>query len=135
MTFRGSCHCGAVRFEVDAAPTSLSECNCSMCRRKGARYVKVADIAGLRILTGEDNLTLYQFNTRQAKHYFCKTCGVHPFHRPRLDPTRWSVNARCLEAEDFDLASYPVTQFDGVNWEEQARKHGWKPPPPPPDGV
>jgi hypothetical protein len=128
MTFQGSCHCAKVRFEVDAEPTSLSECNCSLCRRKGARYLKMPEIAAVRIIEGEDNLTTYQFNTRQAKHYFCKTCGIHVFHRPRLDPARWSVNARCLEGDGFDISRYPVTRFDGVNWEEQAMKHGWRPP-------
>ena len=67
-TYRGSCHCDRVTFEVDAEVSSLSECNCSMCRRKGARYLPVRSIAAVRILTGESELTLYQFNTRAAKH-------------------------------------------------------------------
>lgn len=118
--YRGSCHCGRVTFEVDAEVSSLSECNCSICRRKGARYLPVRSIADVRILTGESELTLYQFNTRAAKHYFCRHCGIHPFHRPRLAPERWSVNARCLE--NFDLDALPVTQFDGQNWEEAAAR-------------
>ena len=91
-----------------------------MCRRKGARYLPVRSITAVRILTGESELILYQFNTRAAKHYFCRHCGIHPFHRPRLAPERWSVNARCLE--NFDLDALPVTQFDGQNWEQSAAR-------------
>lgn len=123
-TFRGSCHCGRVIFEVDAHPTALSECNCSICSRKGALYLKAAEIEALRILSGESELATYQFGTHAAKHHFCRTCGIHPFHRPRFAPERWSVNARCLE--DFDLSALPRTSFDGVHWERAARAAGWR---------
>jgi hypothetical protein len=73
-------------------------------RRKGALWHPAAD-ADLRILKGEGDLTLYQFNTKTAKHYFCKHCGIHPFIRPRLDPSRWAFNVR---------------PFDGQNWEATA---------------
>ncbi len=122
-TFHGSCHCGRVVFEVDARPTSLSQCNCSLCHKKGAIYVKVGEIGAVRILRGESELQTYQFNTRQAKHYFCKTCGIHVLHRPRLDPNRWSVNARCLQ--DLDISQYEITHFDGQNWEATAKKLGF----------
>jgi hypothetical protein len=124
-TFRGSCHCGRVVFEVDARPTSLSQCNCSLCHKKGAIYVKLPEIDTVRVIAGESDLQTYQFNTKQAKHYFCKNCGIHVFHRPRLDPSRWSVNARCLE--DFDISEYEITQFDGQNWEATAKKLGFLP--------
>jgi hypothetical protein len=119
----GSCHCGRVRFEVSANPTSLSQCNCSLCSKKGALYVKVREIAELRVTSGEPELCVYQFNTRRAKHYFCRHCGIHVFHRPRLDPERWSVNARCLD--ELDIARFALTEFDGRNWEAQARAEGW----------
>jgi hypothetical protein len=67
------------------------ECNCSLCRRRGAVWHGAAE-ADLRILTGEADLALYQFGTKTAKHYFCRHCGVHPFTRPRLDPSRWAFN-------------------------------------------
>ena len=121
--FHGSCHCRRVRFEVDASPTRLSHCNCSICTKKGALYIPVAEVEALRIVSGESELTAYRFNTRTATHYFCKHCGVHPFHRPRVSPGRWSVNARCLE--DLDLAKLPLTDFDGRNWEATARREGW----------
>jgi hypothetical protein len=120
-TYRGSCHCGRVTFEVDADITALSQCNCSMCARKGALYVPVREIAAVRILSGEAELSAYQFNTRTATHYFCRHCGIQPFHRPRLDPARWSVNARCLD--DFErLQTLPIRRFDGQHWEESAAR-------------
>lgn len=121
--YQGSCHCGRVQFEVDATPTQLSRCNCSLCSKKGALYLPIPDITALRITAGESELTAYQFNTKTATHYFCKHCGVHAFHHPRFDPKRWSANARCLH--DFDLASLPITDFDGKNWEATARARGW----------
>lgn len=125
-TYQGSCHCGCVRFEVDASPTSLSLCNCSMCSKKGALYVKVREIRQLRIVKGESELAVYQFNTLRAKHYFCKHCGIHVFHRPRLDPSAWSVNGRALDG--LDLAHLPITYFDGKNWEAEAAAGGWLQP-------
>jgi len=120
-TYRGACHCRRVTFEVDVADlTALSQCNCSICSKKGALYVPMRDIEQVRILSGEQELTAYRFNTGTATHYFCRHCGMHPFHRPRLDPARWSVNARCLEG--VDIANLPVRHFDGRNWEASAAR-------------
>lgn len=121
--FHGTCHCGRVRFEVEARPTRLSRCNCSICRAKGALYMPIREIQSLRIIAGESELTPYQFNTKTATHYFCKHCGIHTFHHPRVDPSRWSVNVRCLT--DFAAEHLPVTEFDGHNWEAAARSDGW----------
>ena len=117
IKYQGSCHCGRVRFELEAKLDYVMECNCSLCRRVGALWHGASD-ASLRI-TGEDELVLYQFNTMTAKHYSCRHCGVHPFCRPRLDPTKWAVNVRCIDA--VDLAALPVKRFDGANWEEAAK--------------
>jgi hypothetical protein len=68
---------------------------------------------------GESELTLYQFNTMTAKHYHCRHCGIHPFCRPRLDPTRWAVNVRCIDA--VNASSLPLRRFDGANWEQAAK--------------
>lgn len=99
-TLRGSCHCGAVTFEVRTGLTPASRCNCSLCRRKGALMSPMVAKEDLHILSGEEALTLYQFNTRVAKHYFCKHCGIYPFHQTRMDPKRWRVNLGCLEDVD-----------------------------------
>lgn len=116
-THRGSCHCGRVTFELDADLKRVIDCNCSLCRRRGALWHPATD-AELRVLTGEADLALYQFNTRTAKHYFCRHCGIHPFIRPRLDPSRWAVNVRCLDG--VDLGALTVVPFDGANWEAAA---------------
>jgi hypothetical protein len=88
-------------------------CNCSICCRRGAICSSVP-LASLRIIQGDDLLTLYQFNTRTAKHYFCKVCGVYTHHQRRSDPTVFSYNIGCLEGVDpFDLGEVPTS--DGIN--------------------
>ena len=87
LTYQGSCHCGRVSFELDAKLDYVMHCSCSLCRRVGALWHGASE-SSLRITAGEDELTLYQFNTLTAKHYYCKHCGIHPFSRPRLDPSR-----------------------------------------------
>ena len=116
QTYRGSCHCGRVKFEFDGDVKQAAECNCSICRRKGALW-HAAGATQMRITSGAD-LGIYQFNTMRAKHYFCKNCGVSPFSNPRLDPTMWVVNLRCVDG--IDLASLKVSLFDGEHWEEAA---------------
>ncbi|HTH60520.1 MAG TPA: GFA family protein [Paraburkholderia sp.] len=106
---KGSCHCGAVQFEVRAAVTPAARCNCSLCRRKGALMTPPVAADHLTIVHGEDALTLYQFNTRTAKHYFCRHCGIYPFHRTRKDPLMWRINIGCLEGIE------PYTLDAGVN--------------------
>ncbi|AXQ29979.1 GFA family protein [Solimonas sp. K1W22B-7] len=117
QSHQGSCHCGRVTFEMQAQLDHVVDCNCSICRRKGALWHAVPD-AGLRILSGEEELSLYQFNTQTAKHYFCRTCGVHPFTRPRINPSLWVVNVRCIGG--VDLSALEVRPFDGANWETAA---------------
>jgi hypothetical protein len=116
-THRGSCHCGRIKFEFDGEVKQAIECNCSICRRKGALWHALG--AGrLRIVAGEDELGVYRFNTMQAQHYFCPTCGMSPFSHPRLDPAMWVVNLRCVE--DVDLGALRRGHFDGEHWEEAA---------------
>jgi hypothetical protein len=119
QTYNGSCHCGKVAFELESEHIErVIDCNCSVCRRRGALWHGATD-ADLRITRGEHELTLYQFGTMTAKHYFCRHCGIHPFVRPRLDPTRWAVNVRCIAAVDID--SLKVIPFDGEHWEDAAK--------------
>lgn len=106
----GSCHCGAVTFEVTTPLLPAVRCDCSLCRRRGALMSPPLTRDHLRILSGEDALTLYQFNTHVARHYFCKHCGVYPFHQTRRDPDQWRVNLGCLDGVDlyalpFDVAN------------------------------
>jgi hypothetical protein len=113
-TYRGTCHCRAVRFEVDGPIDRVVDCNCSICRRKGFLHWIVPPSA-FRLLAGEDALTTYRFGTGVAQHRFCATCGIAPFYVPRSHPDQIDVNVRCLE--DVDLAALRVEPFDGQNWE------------------
>ena len=116
-TYEGSCHCGAVRFEVDADLSSepIVECDCSMCTKKALLHL-IVEKERFRLLEGEGSLTLYQFGTMTARHTFCKVCGIHPFYVPRSHPDRVDVNARCLDGVDLGALIYEP--FDGKNWEE-----------------
>jgi hypothetical protein len=98
-TCQGSCHCGKVTFELIPDLTSAVRCNCSICRRKGTPMVAAAE-GSFRITGGEDYLSLYQFHTGRARHYFCKACGIYTFHNPRSNPALTRVNAGCLEGVD-----------------------------------
>jgi hypothetical protein len=113
-TWQGGCHCGAVRFEVTADIRELTDCNCSICNKKGFLHL-IVEPSQFRLLRGEDALVIYQFNTGVARHQFCATCGIHPFYTPRSHPDKVDVNARCLEG--LDLAKVKTVPFDGQNWE------------------
>jgi hypothetical protein len=107
----GSCHCGAVSFEIESDFPELTTCDCSICKRKNALMVKVHE-SKFRLLAGESSLTEYQFHTRTARHYFCKVCGIYPFHRKRVTPDYYGVNVYCLH--EFDPAGIPVRQTIGA---------------------
>ena len=112
MTWSGSCHCGAVRFEVSAQIDELTTCDCSLCVKKNAVMAKVHEDA-LTVTAGEEALSLYQWNTRRAKHYFCNRCGIYTFHRKRSAPDHYGVNVFCLD--NFDVASMPVRATEGAS--------------------
>ena len=115
-THRGGCHCGKVRYEVDApADIEVSECNCSICSMTGFLHL-IVPREDFRLLAGTDDLATYTFNTGVAQHYFCRHCGVKSFYVPRSHPDGISVNVRCIDPET--VASVNVTPFDGRNWEQ-----------------
>jgi len=119
----GGCHCGRVRFEVEAAAEiSVAECNCSICARSAYLHLIVPK-ARFRLLQGEESLTVYSFNTGVAKHFFCKVCGIKSFYVPRSDPDGVSVNARCLDPGT--VTRMDVRPFDGRNWEASIRGKSW----------
>ncbi len=115
ITHRGGCHCGRVRFEVDApADIEVLDCDCSLCRMSAYLHLIVTQ-AEFRLLSGTDALTSYQFGTRTAQHLFCRDCGVKSFYVPRSHPDGYSVNVRCLD--EGTVRSMFVKPFDGRDWE------------------
>jgi len=110
VTHRGSCHCGAVAFEVDApASVRVSDYNCSICRMSGYLHLIVPQ-ARFRLLRGVDSLTEYRFNTGVARHLFCTRCGVKSFYVPRSNPDGFSVNLRCIDQST--VVQVEVEPFD-----------------------
>jgi|SRR5581483_2659156 len=116
---RGGCHCGRVRYEVDA-PRDLhvSLCNCSICAMTGFLHL-IVPASRFRLLTSWDELTTYTFNTGVAKHLFCRTCGIKSFYVPRSNPNGFSVNLNCLDPAT--IGEVRITPFDGRHWEQHAR--------------
>jgi hypothetical protein len=111
----GACHCGAVRFRVRLKDgfSSARRCTCSYCRMRGAVALS-ADLADLDILSGEEALSTYRFNTGSAQHYFCSICGIYTHHQRRSNGSQYGINAACLEGvSPFDFLEVPV--LDGVN--------------------
>ena len=112
--YQGSCHCGAVRFSIttDEPISSALRCNCTMCARKGAPMsTMVFEREELNIEADEDALGLYQFGARTAKHFFCRHCGIYPFHETARVPGKYRVNLGCIDA--IDSVSLPFEVFDG----------------------
>ncbi len=115
-TLSGGCHCGRVRFQVTTQwPVPVLECNCSICEAVGFLHLIVSGDE-FTLLTPWQALTTYTFNSGVAQHWFCSTCGVKSFYRPRSHPDGISVNARCLD--DVLLSDLNIEAFDGRNWEQ-----------------
>jgi hypothetical protein len=114
-TCLGSCHCGAVRYEVTfERPTKAIACNCSICSRAGWLLAFVPQTA-FRLITGEDALTDYQFGVMKSHHPFCKTCGVRAFSRgtDEMGKPRVAVNLRCVAG--IDATKLPGEVIDGAS--------------------
>lgn len=123
----GSCHCGAVRFEIDWTIEEVTTCDCSLCKMRNAVMAKIPE-SRLRLIEGETAIALYEWNTRRAKHHFCGRCGIYVFHRKRAAPDHFGVNAFCLEG--FDPASVPIRATEGENMtiEDPAARPQWPGP-------
>jgi hypothetical protein len=115
MAFQGSCHCGAIKFSVDAdMPTQAMSCNCSICRRKGS-LLAFFPAAKFKLYEGEAALDAYKFNKHKLAHKFCRTCGIHPFAEgvgPDGTEMR-AVNMRCVPEANLD--SLTIQHFDGAS--------------------
>lgn len=111
-----TCHCGTVELAVTLSDglNTARRCDCSYCRRRGAIALSAPVDGGVEILKGAENLSLYQWGTGKAKHYFCKTCGIYTHHQRRSDPTQYGVNAAAIEGVNpSEMGEIPWA--DGVN--------------------
>lgn len=117
----GSCHCRAVQFTV-LAPRDLTlwRCNCSICLMKQNHHFIVPKQKFI-LTTGSDKLTLYTFNTKVARHYFCQICGVQSFYHPRSNPDGVAITFNCIQNKS-DCDSVKIQDFDGENWEQTMKK-------------
>ncbi len=102
----GSCHCGALRFEIRSDFAELTTCDCSICRHRNAVMVRVHE-SELTLLSSADALA-----SRTARHYFCRVCGIYPFHRKRVTPDFYGVDVACLEG--FDATGIPIRATAGA---------------------
>lgn len=117
MLYQGSCHCGAVSFSVEApASLEVERCNCSVCSKAGYLHL-IVPARDFTLLTGQESLQTYTFNTGVARHTFCGTCGIKPFYTPRSNPDGVDVNVNCLDTRPSAIS---ITDFDGQNWEQHA---------------
>ena len=110
MKHTGSCHCGSIKFEIDSNLEKIVQCNCSICIKRNAKMIMVPK-ENFKLLEGSENLSLYQFNTEIAKHFFCKKCGIYTHHNRKSDPYGMGVNFGCVEG--LDPMEFDVIQFDG----------------------
>lgn len=121
MTYQGQCHCGAVRFVVQAEIDHVRVCDCSICSMRGALNFRIPDKA-LSLSTPWDALHVYRWGTRTGADYFCSTCGIMPFRRPSAPSPQevrngvipfdgWAVNVRCLS--HLDIEALPAVQING----------------------
>ena len=116
-SYTGGCHCGRVRFEVSGQIDRVLDCNCSICRKKGFLHW-IVEPEQFRLLSAPDALSLYEFHTKTAKHYFCSACGISSYYIPRSHPDMIDVNLRCVDG--VNLEELEIERFNGQEW-EQAR--------------
>lgn len=112
--YQGRCHCGRVEFEVllDGDIPAPTRCDCSYCKRRQVAAAGI-DVADLQVIKGEEYLTLYQWGSMTAKHYFCKICGIYTHHQRRSDPNQYGFNVACLDG--VDPYAFDVEVTDGIN--------------------
>lgn len=117
MIYQGSCHCQAIKFEVELEDQiEVEDCNCSICNKTGFLHL-ILPLSKFKLLQGQQQITTYTFNTGIAKHTFCKVCGVKPFYIPRSNPDGIDINIRCLDETPDHVT---INKFDGQNWELHA---------------
>ncbi len=125
---RGSCHCGAVKFEVEIdLAAGVGRCNCSICTKLGATG-GIVKPAAFHLLAGEEELSAYAWGAKVSQRFFCKRCGVYCFGRGHLDVLGGdfvSVSVNALD--DVDADAQKINYWDGRhdNWAAGPRPAPW----------
>ena len=109
MKYQASCHCGDVKLQIKTDLKIIKQCNCSICKRKNAK-MNILPKDAIISISGEENLSTYQFGTNIAKHYFCKNCGIYTHHQRKSDPNGIGVNIGCID--DIDSFQYAADVLD-----------------------
>jgi hypothetical protein len=113
QTYSGGCQCAKVRFEVQMDIGEVIACNCSRCGRLGS-LLAFAPATQFKLLSGDADLTGFEFNKHMIRHQFCATCGIQPFAigtHPKTGAKMAAVNVRCLD--DVDVDTFTVRKVDG----------------------
>jgi hypothetical protein len=115
-TYHGSCHCGAVSFTFRAKEiTSGRRCNCSICIRRGAvMSAEYLPPDAFLELKGLDSLAVYRFGDKVVNHYFCKRCGIYPFHDAVGKPGFYRINLGCVS--ELDPLALEIVMIDGKDF-------------------
>jgi len=115
MKYKASCHCQAIKFEFESEKiVSALQCNCSICIRKNAIMSKdYIEARHFNLITGKDDLSVYKWGDKDVNHYFCKHCGIYPFHDTIDQAGRFRVNLACVEK--IEPRTLKISQFDGKN--------------------
>ncbi|WP_026942551.1 type I-B CRISPR-associated protein Cas8b1/Cst1 [Hellea balneolensis] len=123
----GNCHCGAIQFELSSSLDEFTTCDCSLCVMRNAVMLKAPETA-LTIISGEDKLSLYQWNMKVAKHYFCSICGIYVFHNKRAAPDHFGVNVHCLQNIDVPAVRVRATEGETMTVNKNNAQAHWPGP-------
>ena len=120
ITHKGSCHCKRIQFTaIGSNNIEVLNCSCSICSMTSYKHYVVPKV-NFTLLKGKNFLSTYKFNTKIAKHYFCKKCGIKAFYIPRSHPNHVSLNLNCINSNTIN--NIKIINFDGKNWEKNVRK-------------
>ena len=120
ITHLGSCHCKQIQFEVTGKNNiQVLDCSCSICSIVNYKHY-VVDKSQFKLLKGKKYLSTYTFNTKVAKHMFCKICGIKSFYIPRSHPESISINLNCINSKTINKVK--IIKFDGKHWKKNINK-------------